>query len=227
MAILLGATAIAWGATAIARAEEERPPPSTWHATAFVRGSMGIRVIDYWSKGSDMVARTLIAGHPITTIISGGRYIVYDGLTRKGLALERSPRARAEDRRRPRPFAFEFEEIVRDGGERVEQVALGRSRGEVWQIRDARGRRKVWVTTSPPRVPLRLETFDRATSETVELDYQNWIFDMELSRDFFSAPRGVELERLDYTDFLERAARGPVGQVPILYPDLLHGTPPD
>ncbi len=44
-------------------AEDPKPkPPETWHATAYIRGRMGIRVIDYWSKGANMRARTLKVG---------------------------------------------------------------------------------------------------------------------------------------------------------------------
>lgn len=201
--------------------------PESWHATAFVRGDVGLRVIDYWSKGSNMRARTLIAGRPVTTLVRGDRYVVFDGLTRRGIEIRRSPRALEEDAGRVRPFAFEHEELLRDGAEKIEEVSLGRVRGEIWQVTDARGRRKVWVTAEAPRVPVRVETFDRATSVSVDLDYSNWIFDLEMSSAFFSPPSDVALQAFGYDEYLKKVLEGPVSPLPILYPDLLHGSPPD
>lgn len=210
-----------------ARAEEvERTPPKTYHATAVVRGDLGLRIIDYWSRGSDMLARTLVGGHEIVTIVFGGRYVVYDALTGKGLDIERAPRALAADAGRARPFAFELAELKAEGGERVEETNFGSRKGEVWQVTDGRGRRKVWVTVGVPTVPLRVETFDRATSATVDLDYQNWTFDLELSDAFFAPPARIELQNFEFDAFLEATTRGRVGAVPILYPDLLFGAPP-
>lgn len=206
--------------------ERESAMPRTWHATAIVRGDIGLRVVDYWSRGPDMRARTVMKGHPITTIVVDGRYIVYDELTGKGLDIGRSPRAIAEDADRVRPFGFELDEVKLEGGERVEELVFGSRRGEIWQVTDARGRRKVWVTVGTPQVPLRVETFDRKTAAKIDLDYQNWVFDLELSDRFFSPPAGTTLESFEYDDFMQRALDGRIGAVPILYPDLLHGQPP-
>ena len=68
--------------------------------------------------------------------------------------------------------------------------------------------------------------FHRASGETVELDYQNWIFDLPMPDRFFAPPAHLELERFSYEAYLEKAAEAPGGGAPILYPDLLHGAPP-
>jgi len=207
--------------------EPARQPPKTWQATAFIRGDgIGIRIIDYWSRGSDMVARTLIQGRPITTIVARGRYIVYDGVSGEGINIGRSSRAIAEDKRRIRPFAFEFAEMKAVGGEKIEDIRLGDRRGEIWQKSDAAGRQKLWVSVGMPQIPVRLETFDRKTMATVELDYQNWIFDLEMPDRFFEAPGGIQLETLEYDAYMKKTLEGPGGRVPILYPDLLHGERP-
>ncbi len=215
----------------LAGAQEEAAPaaqsaPNTYHTTAHVRGDMGMRVIDYWSRGPDMLARTLVGGHPIVTIVAGGRYIVYDGLTGKGLDIARSERALAADVGRERPFAFELEEVQAEGGEKIEELLFGSRKGEIWQITDERGRRKVWVTAGVPQVPLRVETFDRSTAATVDMDYQNWIFGLEFPDAFFAPPPRVELQRFEFEAFLDAASQRPVAAVPILYPDLLIGPPP-
>lgn len=211
------------------RAEDAKAPevrqPMTWHATAFVRGRMGIRVIDYWSKGSEMRARTLIGGHPITTIVRGDRYVVLDELTGRGLDIRRSPKAMQDDATRVRPFAFELDEVLREGGEKIEDVKVGAMDGEIWRVSDSAGRRKIWVTTADPRVPLRVETFSRASAETIHLDYSGWVFDLELSAAFFAAPAHAALTTFEYDAYVTKSIEGPVSPVPILYPDLLHGDP--
>jgi hypothetical protein len=218
---------LAWSIVLPARGEQsDASPPETWHCTAYVHGPMGIRVIDYWSKGAEMRARTLIEGHPITTIVSAGRYVVFDELTGQGVDIERAAAAVEADGSRLRPFAFELDEMRAQGGEKIEEVAIGGVKGEIWQIRDTQGRRKLWVTTGAPRVPLRLETFDRASGDTIELDYQSWIFDLPMPDSFFRPPEGPRLERFDQAGWLQRGADGVGSTVPILYPDLLFGTPP-
>jgi len=202
-------------------------PPETWHATAYVRGRMGIRVIDYWSKGPNMKARTLISGHPITTIVRDDRYVALDGLTGRGLDIRRSKTAMGDDKKRIRPFAFELDEMIRDGGEKIEDVKIGVMDGEIWRVTETNARRKLWVTTGDPRVPLRIETFNRGSAETVNLDYSDWTFNLKLTDGFFATPANFVLETFEYDYYVEKTLEGPVGAIPILYPDLLHGNPPD
>jgi hypothetical protein len=218
-----------WGAVGTAEGDAEaeaEPPPETWHCTAYVRGPMGRRVIDYWSRGADMRARTLIDGHPVTTLIAGGRYVVFDGLTGEGVDIARSAAAIAEDVGRARPFAFELEEIAAQGGERIEEIAIGGMKGEIWQVRDGQGRRKLWVTQGNPSVPIRLETFDRASGDTIELDYQGWSFNLPMADSFFQPPEGLDLKTFDQEGWIRRKPDAVVPAVPILYPDLLFGRSP-
>ena len=224
MLFLVGAL-VASGA--VAQDEANREKPKTWQATAFIRGEgIGIRVIDYWSRGPNMVARTLIQGRPVTTIVFGSRYIVYDAVAGKGINIGRSSRALESDNKRERPFAFEFEEMKAAGGEKIEDLHMAGRRGEIWQITNGKGRQKLWVSVGVPQIPIRLETFDRKTGSNVELDYQNWIFDLDLPDRFFAAPSGIEFETLEYDAYMEKSLEGPVGRVPVLYPDLLHGERP-
>ncbi|MBJ20090.1 MAG: hypothetical protein GY741_02530 [Phycisphaeraceae bacterium] len=223
---LVGFSAFAPSGVGAQGGESAKKAPTIWHATAFVRGRVGIRVIDYWSKGSNMRARTLIAGHPITTIVRGDLYLVLDGLTGRGLEIRRSKEAIGDDAKRIRPFALEFEDLIRDGGEKIEEVEIGAVKAEVWRVTDSSGRRKLWVTTGDLQVPLRIETFNRASADTFDLDYSGWAFDLELGADFFSTPAGFEMSTFEYDDYLTKSIEGPVSAVPILYPDLLHGNQP-
>ena len=200
--------------------------PATWHATAFVSGIGSYRIIHYWSQGASMRAETVIRGHPITTLVEGSRYVVIDRLTGKALDVERSPNAIAEDRGRERPFAFERDEIRAAGGEKVEDTKLSSIDVEVWRVTDDLGRRTAWISKAAPNVPLRTETFVRGSTQTVQIDYSGWGFDLEIPPAFFSVPPGLEIERLDYAAYSKRSAEGPVGPAPILYPDLLHGAKP-
>ena len=74
-------------------------------------------------------------------------------------------------------------------------------------------------------MPLRVETYDRATGETIELDYQSWTFDMELPDRFFRPPAGLALARFDQQAWLNPSPGEARPRVPILYPDLVFGAP--
>lgn len=206
-------------------AESTTASPDTWHATTFVSGAMGFRVIRYWSKGQWMRAQTLIGGHPIVTIVRDGHYIGYDELAGTGVRIERAPQAIAEDRARPRPFGNDLDELKRQGADKVEETTRAGVEVEIWRKTDAAGRRKLWVTKSEPQLPMRLETFVRAGGDTITTEYSGWSKGLPIPDSFFEAPANVKLERLDYAAFLDAAAAGPVG--PVLYPDLLHGAEVD
>ncbi len=214
------------GSATIPRSTSPGGPPTSWHATAFVSGIGTYRIIHYWSQGASMRAETLIAGHPFTTIVHGGRYLVIDRLTGTALDIERAPEALAADEGRPRPFAFEQTEIALAGGEKVEDTKLSGVDVEVWRVTDDFGRRTAWLSKTEPKSPLRVETFVRGSTQTIKLDYSGWGFNLEIPASFFALPPGIEVERLSYAEYTKRSANGPVGEAPILYPDLLHGGRP-
>ncbi len=213
-------------APATAPPTKPRATPKTWHATVFFSGTGQYRIIHYWSAGSSMRAETLIAGHPITTIVRDDRYVVMDRLSGKALDVERAPQAVKDDKGRLRPFGIELDEIRKAGAEKVEETKLSGVPVEVWRVTDDVGRRTVWVSKVAPRVPLRAETFVRGSSETIIFDYSNWSFDLEMPDAFFEIPSDFDVEELDYDEYEEMSGKGPVGPGPILYPDLLHGGKP-
>lgn len=200
-----------------------RETPKTWHATAFFSSKTQYRIIHYWSAGSSMRAESVIGGHPITTIVRDDRYVVIDRLTGKALDIERAKRASEEDKGRLRPFGIELDELRRAGAERVEETRMSGVPVEVWRLTDKASRRTVWVTKAEPRVPLRAETFVRGSSDTITFEYSNWVFDLEIPKEFFETPSDIDVEELDYDEYEEKSAKGPVGPAPILYPDMLHG----
>ncbi len=200
-----------------------RETPKTWHATAFFSSKTQYRIIHYWSAGSSMRAESVISGHPVTTIVRDDRYVVIDRLTGKALDVERAKRATLEDKGRLRPFGIELDELRRGGAEKVEETRISGVPVEVWRLTDKASRRTVWVTKAEPRVPLRAETFVRGSSDTITFEYSNWVFDLEIPEEFFETPSDIDVERLDYDEYEEKSAKGPVGPAPILYPDMLHG----
>ncbi len=208
-------------ATPVHAADEAASPPDTWHATVFVGVRGGLRVVRYWSRGSWLRAETVLDGHPIVTIVRGSDYIAYDRLTATGVRIRRTPLAIDRDSKRARPFAFDFEDLVADGGEKVEESSMGGRATEVWRVRDSEGRRKLVMTRDEPRVPLRLETFLRARGETITRDYTGWRRGFEVAEGFFEPPPNVSIETFDYEAYA--AATASRNLAPVLYPDLLLG----
>lgn len=213
-------------ALAEAQSGVEKKEPTRLYASVFVSGRSGYRIIHYWSDQSKMRAETLIGGHPITTIVRDDQYLVFDRLTNKGLAITRAPAAKSDQAKRGRPFGNDWQEIRDAGGELVEETKLAGADVEVWQLTNSNGSQKVWVTKDAARVPLKVETYDRKSSNTVTQDYSNWTVELEMPAAFFEAAPNVNFERYSYEDFVAKARKEPVGTVPVLYPDLLHGSRP-
>jgi len=198
------------------------PRPDTWYATSYVKSSMGLHVIHYWSKRSWMRAQTTLDGHPVVTIVRDGDYIGFDALTGRGVRIRRAPEAVEEDRDRPRPFGNDLAELIAQGADKVEDTERSGRAVEIWRKTDGAGRRKLWVTRDEPRLPMRLEIFVRGGSETVTTDYADWVKGMTIPDSFFEAPSNVKLEKLDYPAYIDASAVRAVG--PVLYPELLHGS---
>ena len=196
----------------------------TWYAQALARGAGGLNVTHFWSKGPWLRAETVIAGHKVVNIVKGSWYYTYDGLTKRGLAIRRDPKAEAADSPTRRPFGREYEILIGQGAEQIgEQDALGRKVG-VYRVTDMRGQREVWVTLDEQKLPLRLEIYDRKSQGRRFTDYVNWQSALIIPDVFFDPEPDVQLERLDLEQYIRRSVEeGPVGAVPVLYADLLHG----
>jgi hypothetical protein len=195
----------------------------TWYAQALARGAGGLNVTHFWSKGPWLRAETVVAGHKVVNIVKGPWYYTYDGLTKKGLAIRRDPKAEAADSPQRRPFGREFEILTRQGAEQVStQEALGRQVG-VYRVTDMRGQREVWVTLDEQKLPLRLEIYDRKAQSRRFTDYVNWQSAMAIPDGFFEPEPDVQIERLELEQYIKRTlSEGPVGAIPVLYADLLH-----
>jgi outer membrane lipoprotein-sorting protein len=196
--------------------------PATWYAQALTRGTAGLNVTHLWSKGASLRAETVVAGHKIVTIVRGDRYYAYDGLTGEGLAIRREAAVVAAERADERPFAQEYQVLLRQGAEKVrEETLLGRRAG-IYRVTDDIGRRELWVTEDNLRIPLRVDLYDRQSGEQRTTDYVNWQSDLEIPDAFFSPDPNAKLADLDYTEYLRRSsAEGSVGPVPVFYTHML------
>jgi hypothetical protein len=196
----------------------------SWYAQAMAHSDSGLNVTYFWSKGPRLRAETVVTGHRIVTIVNGDFYYAYDAVTRKGIAIRRAPEAIAQDKSDRRPFGRELEILLDQGAEKVrEEVYLG-APCDVYRITDDAGKRVLWVTQTEPRLPVRLELFSRKSGRTRYTDYLNWLSGLPLSDDFFKPEKEVELERYSLDDYVRITVNeGPIGPVPVLYADLLHG----
>jgi len=231
LALLLAAVAASAQEKAPEKGEEapERVVPAvalqdTWYAQALAYSDRGINVTHFWSKGPWLRADTVIAGHRVATLVRGDTYYAYDLTTRRGLAIQRSDRAIAQDAERVRPFGNEAQALERLGGEKIGTDQLGGREVDVVQITDALGKRQVWVSKDAARLPIRLKVFRRGTGKTLHTDFLNWKRGMDISDTFFQPEPDVELVRVGFDEYLDKQKElNPVGPVPVLYTDLLHG----
>ena len=223
-------SALAWIACAglaagagAAEPEPARPAPHTWYAQAVALGDgVGVNITHFWSKGPWLRAETVVAGHRLVTIVRGATYYAYDSLTGEGLAIARQPEAIARQEGKARPFGNQYETLIAQGAEKVrEEQLLGRSAG-VYRVTDELGKRELWVTEDPERIPLRIRIFERNSGRQRTTDFIDWQSDFHIPDDFFEPDPRARLEALDYREYLRRSAEeGTVGPVPVLYTPLL------
>lgn len=198
--------------------------PDTWYAQALAYSELGINVTHFWSKGPNLRAETVIAGRRVITIVTPETYYAYDLLVRTGLAIQRSALSVEQDAERQRPFGNEFFALKRRGAELVRTETLGGQKVEVYQLTNDEGRQRIWVPKDERRLPVRLQIFRRATSNEFQTDYLSWQRGLPVSDAFFRPEPDVQMAILTYKEYVDKqAAREPIGPVPVLYGDLLHG----
>lgn len=201
---------------------------ASWYAQRITRGDTGIFIVTLWSKGRRMRAETIVAGVPILTLVSGEYYYVIDQVQKQGLAVRRSPAALAIDHEHPnaRPFGTEGESLKARGAELVREEKIAGRSAKVFQLTDDRGQHRVWITADELALPIRIESTERATGVHVVTDYVDWLSGLSLPDDFFEPDPRVQIERIEYEEYLRRSSQGPVGPAPVLFSDLLHGRRP-
>ncbi len=204
-------------------AETEERPTIGYYATTVGRSHFEIVIVQYWSKGAKFRSETVVAGHPIITLVRGDEYYCWDELTGEGYVVKRTPQAIAAEAGRERPFGMELQELIDEGGEQIRSETLNGVRVHVYRVTDGDGKRTLWVDADRLDLPVRLETYSRATGRTGHLDWINWIPGLVISDAFFEPPEGRHFVRFDsYEEYLQRLGRGPIPPAPPLFHYLLH-----
>lgn len=230
LGVLVLVAFLAVPALAARRAEGAEPkagsgdkPVVGFHAITLGRAGYEVVMVQYWSKGPLFRSETIVAGHPIVTLVRGDEYYTWDALTGEGYVVKRTKAAIAADARRKRPFGMELEELLDEGGERIRSETLNGVRVDVYRVTDDDGRRTLWVDAGGLDLPIRLETYDRESGRTGHLDWISWVPGLVIPDAYFDPPKGLSLTRFDsYEDYLARLARGPTPPTPPLFHYLLH-----
>jgi hypothetical protein len=197
---------------------------NTWYAQALARADIGLNVTNFWASGPKMRAETVVQGHRIVTIVNGEWYYAYDSLGMTGVAIKRSAAAQAVDQPDRRPFGQELAMLIGQGAERVgNELMMGRD-CDLYRVTDARGRRQVWVTRDEVQLPLRVEIYTRKSGTRQFTDFLKWLNGIPMPDAFFVPESGIQIKRYELIEYLKLSAKkGPLGPVPILYADMLHG----
>lgn len=203
---------------------EPPPRPTSWYAATVAEDEKGsFLMVHFWSKGPLLRSEAVIAGRRIVTIVNGDTYYILDAVGGTGVAIGRSEVAIVQDKGRERPFGNELRDILVQGGELIRSETAGGREVDVYRVTNGRGRRTLWISHTDPQVPLRVETFDRASATTGRIDYVNWLHRPLLPDGFFEPDPRIELERVTYEQYGQRVGRRLIGPAPVLYRHLLHG----
>lgn len=203
---------------------EESIVETTWFAERMADRVVGSGATALWSKGTKLRAETVVNGHPVITIVNGNTYYMIDGLNGAGWAVQRHPAALELEKKRPRPFGNEGERMMEEGAEVVRTERVMGVRCDVYRLTDHRGQREVWVTQGNPRVPVRLDVYNRATGETATTRYLGWVGGyLTIPDPFFLPDPRYSMEELSYDQYLDRIMAGPENMMPVLFPELLSG----
>lgn len=202
-----------------------RSAASSWYALRVTRGDTGVIVTSLWSSGRNLRAEAVLSGVPIQQLVDGEWYYVIDGMRHTGMAVRRSPKALEQDLARParRPFGNEGADLEARGAELVREEELGGRKAKVLRLTDAMGRHEVWVTDDESALPIRIDSTDRSSGVHIVTDYVDWLSEVDLPAAFFEPDPRIQIERLEYDDYVKRASRGPIGPAPVIFGDLLHG----
>jgi hypothetical protein len=220
--LVLAAAALA-SLPLLSRAEEPAPAAvSTWYTERLMTAGGSPTIEHLWSKGPWLRSELVVGGQPIVQLVKGDRYLIVNRLQRRGVAIQRNPRAVERDAAGKRPFADDRDRIVAAGGERVGMEKLGGQECEVYRVTDGDGRRETCVTAAQG-LPVRTEMWHRASGSSSIATYLSWASNVPLTDDFFEPEPGTAIEEYGYEQYLEAVKKGPVGPSPPLHGHLLHG----
>ncbi len=194
-----------------------------WYVEKFAAGDVPISVEQLWSRGPLFRSETVIAGHPIVTLIRGDRYIIIDRVTREGVSIERSPAAVKESAEGGRPFGRELVLLLAAGGEFVRERDFAGNQCDLYRLTSREGRREVCVTQDDEKLPVLTRVWIRSTQRRAENRFMNWTQQVEVPESFFEPDPRISLRQISYQEYLDRASKDLKLPAPPLYRDLLHG----
>jgi len=195
----------------------------TWFAEAITQSDLGIESSYLWSKGRKLRADTVIAGVPVVTIVNGSTYYAINGRAMVGTAIERSPKALANDAKGGRPFLNDGERMIAMGAEKIGTERIGGRPCEAYRLTDSDGKKTIWMTQDNLRLPVKIELYGRVEGQTATTII-NWSRDFEVPDAFFEPDPRVTLDRVSYDEYVSRSREKKLpSAVPVLYGDLLHG----
>ena len=195
--------------------------PETWYTERIMSGGRAPAIEHLWSKGPWLRSELVVGGQPIVQLVKGNRYVIVNRLERRGIAIQRNPRALANDAAGKRPFADDRDRIVAAGGERIGSQTVGGTDCEVYRITDGDGRRETCVTAAG--LPVRTEMWHRGSGTSSSASYLSWASQVPLPDAFFDPDPGVVIQEYGYDQYLADVQKGPVGPAPPLHSFLLHG----
>jgi hypothetical protein len=195
--------------------------PESWYTEILLTGGAAPTIEHLWSKGPWMRSEVVVGGQPIVQLVKGNRYVIYNRIQREGIAIQRSPRAIANDAAGKRPFADDRDRIVAAGGERVASSEIGGQKCDVYRVTDNDGRRETCVTDKG--LPVHTEMWQRSSGKSTSANYLSWASHVPVTDAFFDADPGVAITEYGYDQYLSEVAKGPVGPAPPLHSYLLHG----
>jgi len=194
----------------------------TWAADTITSSDEGIEIAHVWSKGRKFREDRVVAAIPVITIVNGDTYYAIDALTGTGIAIARSPKAVARDAQGGRPMDERIQATIAAGAEKIGSERIGGRTCVGYQLTDQKGKQTVWVTDDAYRLPVRAEIFDRQSGRTADTRF-NWTRDLPIPDAFFEPDPRIQMERVGYEEYLKRSRSGPVGPVPVIHGNLLHG----
>jgi outer membrane lipoprotein-sorting protein len=218
--LLLGLALAVHAGAARAAGEEKGKGADTWFAETVQHGDSGIRVMNIWSKGSKLRAETTVAGTPLVTLVNGETYYNILPSAGTGVAIQRSPKAMAQQHPGGRPFGHDVERILARGAEKASSERLMGREVVVYRLSAGNTREEVWATDDAEKLPIKLVYTDREKGTTAET-MLNWTRGVTVVDGFFEPDPRIAMEKLSYEEFVARVKDGKLKSFPPLFADLL------
>lgn len=205
-----------------AAGDEKGKGPDTWFAETVQHGDAGLRIMNIWSKGRKLRAETIVGGTVLLTLVNGDTYYNLIPSAGTGVAIQRSPKAIADDQKGGRPFGRDVERLLARGAEKAGSERLMGREVTVYRLNTGGTREEVWATEDGEKLPIKVVFTDREKGQSAET-MLNWSRGLTLADAFFEPDPRLAVEKMTYDEFLARVKDGKVASFPPLFVELLGG----